>query len=127
MRLGEYDTEEDEDCSTISGQRVCAPPVVDVPVDNIQVHSEYEPNTSKPTGLWNDIALIRLERSVPTTESVQPVCLPLRLANSKEDVSIESKVDFTLTVVGWGKISNTDTGKLHMLRALQSPAGLIQI
>lgn len=62
VRLGESDSQETEDCSVISGARVCAPPVVDVDVEKVIRHADFSTNT-----LMNDIALVRLARPVRFT------------------------------------------------------------
>lgn len=51
----------------------CADPVLDVQVAETIVHENYSPGASTPD---DDIALIRLARSVSTTDFIRPICLP---------------------------------------------------
>lgn len=127
VRLGEHDTESDVDCSVLFGKKVCADPVVDVDIEEIVPHPDYEPDTRKRTGLWNDVALLRLSRRVTMTSSVSPVCLPLTLANSNAAANAGKFAEASLVVVGWGQISAEQYGatsryllKLH-LRPVPQP------
>ncbi|CAG9821117.1 unnamed protein product [Phaedon cochleariae] len=97
VRLGEYDTESDIDCKDngLTMARQCAPPPVDVPVEERIAHEQYDPYNSNQ---YNDIALLRLSRDVKFTDYVRPVCLP-RTASDRR----KSFVGKTLTVAGWGK------------------------
>lgn len=109
VRLGEQDTESEIDCTLISGRKVCAGPVVDVDVEEVVEHPEYEKNVNKPTGLWNDIALIRLKRAVAFSESVKPICLPFKFKLGPDDRPVPGEQ--TQTVVGWGRISQDQFGE----------------
>uniref|UniRef100_A0A182QUT5 CLIP domain-containing serine protease n=1 Tax=Anopheles farauti TaxID=69004 RepID=A0A182QUT5_9DIPT len=72
VRLGEYNTSSEIDCVIDEDGEYCADPPVDVAVESSTVHPEYdEPSHA------NDIALVRLARSIQYTDFVQPVCLPL--------------------------------------------------
>lgn len=74
VRLGEYDTFDDEETKH---QEIFA--------KTIETHESYDPSTKQ-----NDIALIKLERSVEYDEYVRPLCLP----------SIEAKPNETIFVAG---------------------------
>ncbi|XP_047358764.1 uncharacterized protein LOC124952644 isoform X1 [Vespa velutina] len=58
-------------------------------LDHIVLHPDYIDN-----GFINDIALLRLERSVTFSDYVRPVCLPQN----------EPKSGTTCTVTGWGQL-----------------------
>jgi len=96
VRLGEYDVESDEDCVTRKfSDPECADPVVDVPVDELIPHEQYNPNDANQ---FHDIALIRLARKVKYTDFIKPICI----ATSFDDLS-KQYTDKTLFVAGWGK------------------------
>jgi len=61
-------------------------------VKNWIQHPEYSTRT-----VYNDIALIELDRTVEFSEYIQPACL-----NRKSDIS-----EFGLEVTGWGATSNS--------------------
>ncbi|XP_043287409.1 uncharacterized protein [Venturia canescens] len=58
-------------------------------VDEISPHPDYIHN-----GFINDVALLRLEKSVTFSDYVRPICLP----------SAEPKSGVTCTVTGWGQL-----------------------
>ncbi len=60
VRLGEWDTSTDEDCD----RGDCSDPAVDVAVEEVITHESYNPNSKAQE---NDIALLRLSRSVAYT------------------------------------------------------------
>lgn len=57
VRLGEWDTNSDTDCD----RGDCSDPALDVPVEEIIPHENYNPNSKSQE---NDIALLRLSQSV---------------------------------------------------------------
>ena len=65
VRLGENDILNDTDCSVIAGVVVCAPPAVDVGVEETVSHPDFSMEGSNR--LQNDIALVRLDRRVKFT------------------------------------------------------------
>ena len=67
MRLGEHDEQSTEDCSQVGGERLCAPPVVDVDVEQVIPHPEFSDDSNSPNYLKNDIALLRLRSPVTFT------------------------------------------------------------
>lgn len=96
VRLGELDTSQLTDCSFTSGERLCAPPVVDVTIERIVKHKNYGENR-----LQNDIALLRLVEPVAFTDFVRPVCLPV-----DKDESARELTGKKVTVAGWGRVAN---------------------
>lgn len=95
IRLGEYNTETDEDCIT-GGENTlkCADSPTDLAIDEIIIHEEYKPDTRDNL---NDIALVRLAKDVKMTRFVQPICLPRgKFANDVKEGQIH-------TVAGWGQ------------------------
>lgn len=74
VRLGEHNVKTNPDCqSNGDGTRVCASPVLSVPVERYVVHDKYD---GRPGKYAHDIALVRLSRNVGFTNYVQPICLP---------------------------------------------------
>ncbi|KAK7571064.1 hypothetical protein V9T40_014668 [Parthenolecanium corni] len=76
IRLGEYDLFEDDETK-----------YQDIFVKTIETHESYDPSTKQ-----NDIALVKLERSVEYNQYVRPLCLP----------NIDVKPNETIFVAGWG-------------------------
>jgi hypothetical protein len=101
VRLGEWDTASDTDCD----EDDCSDPVVDVPVEQIITHENYNPNAKSQE---NDIALLRLSRPVTYTDFIQPICLPGESARNKNFDGIK------LEVAGWGKTENGMTTYGHI-------------
>ncbi|EDW43356.1 GM26518 [Drosophila sechellia] len=98
VRLGEWDTRTDPDCTThMNGQRICAPSHIDIEVEKGIVHDQYVPNS---VDQQNDIALVRLRRSVSYTDYVRPICLPTG------DLIQNNFVDYSMDVAGWGLTEN---------------------
>lgn len=65
VRLGEYDTEKDPDCVEVfRGRQDCAPPPVNVPIEELIPHEQYNPNDRNQ---YHDIALLRLKLDVEYT------------------------------------------------------------
>lgn len=73
MRIGEWDTSTDEDCSP-DDQSFCAPPPVDHFIVQAITHKKYRVNARDQQF---DIALLRLAKTVTFNDFVRPVCLPL--------------------------------------------------
>lgn len=91
VRLGEYDTQTEEDCEGTGFNKYCLPPVQDFLIEEVRAHPDY----NKPK-YANDIALIRLRRDVDiTAENVLPICLPL----TKE---LQENVLTRVLIAGWG-------------------------
>jgi len=113
VRLGEWNTDTDEDCVQQYGYEMCSDPPVDVGVEEAIPHPDYKDGS---TNRYDDIALVRLKREVPITQFVTPICLPLETDNSR--------VDTRLTVAGWGKTeySNSSPVKLKLKVPVKSPS-----
>ncbi|XP_073816007.1 serine protease ea-like [Musca autumnalis] len=76
VRLGEWDRTTDRDCERlINGKLDCADPHIDVAIEEITAHPMYR---SSDINHLYDIALIRLNREIPFTDFVGPVCLPVQ-------------------------------------------------
>lgn len=69
--------------------------MLDVRIEQIIVHENYNPDNDDQN---NDITLIRLVRTVPLTDYIRPICLPLsnQLRGKRYD-------RFPLFVAGFGK------------------------
>lgn len=64
MRLGEWNTDSEEDCNTVNRRKICSEKPIDVGVENTIVHNNYDVNDENR---YNDIALVRLSRKVSYT------------------------------------------------------------
>ncbi|XP_044746619.1 phenoloxidase-activating factor 3-like [Coccinella septempunctata] len=107
VRLGEYNLSTGRDCVSFGDDRIiCADQHVDVPVEQVTVHPEYNRRTLK-----NDIALIRLRYEVRETDYVRAICLPFDKNWSYSDLTAQN-----FTVSGWGK---TQSGNLFGSDILQ--------
>lgn len=87
-RIGEWNLKSEEDCSD---PNICADKPVDLDVESYVVHEGYDPKN-----IHNDVALIKLARSVNFTEFISPVCLPL--TEELQNQAIEGN---ELTIIGW--------------------------
>ncbi|XP_058453501.1 CLIP domain-containing serine protease B9-like isoform X1 [Malaya genurostris] len=95
VRLGEYDTTTDVDCIEQDGERICADPPIDVPVEEKLPHPEYSELTK-----LNDIALLRLNRDILYTDFIQPICLPLADFRSSTAGDVNFVTGFGRTLKG---------------------------
>ncbi|XP_058462770.1 CLIP domain-containing serine protease B4-like [Malaya genurostris] len=89
IRLGEWDLQTEKDCDSNSA---CSDPPIDVGIEKIISHEGFNKLT-----LINDIALIKLNRSVNFTDFISPVCLPL--SGNAKNLDTDETV---FTAVGWG-------------------------
>jgi secreted trypsin-like serine protease len=64
-------------------------------MESYLVHEGYEPSSQSQ---FNDIALIRLSRTVKFTDFIQPICLPL--SSKLRNQNLDNK---KLFVAGWGQ------------------------
>lgn len=94
VRLGEYDTKSDNDCV----EQDCADPVVNVRIAEKIPHESYDPASKNQA---NDIALLRLERTVTFTDFIKPICLP-----RSQNLRSADLTGIALSVSGWGKTEN---------------------
>ena len=78
--------------------------MVDIPVIERIPHEGFNANTRQ-----NDIALLRLERSITFTNWIKPICLPIspEIANKNYDGKM-------LTVAGWGLTENGTTSDVKL-------------
>ncbi|KAJ8668475.1 hypothetical protein QAD02_010138 [Eretmocerus hayati] len=90
VRLGEWNISSEIDCH----QGSCRPRHIDVPVVMKIKHESFNKNPN--TKFSDDIALLKLGRTVEFTDQIQPICLP-----------IKSDTPFEMKVVGWGITSNS--------------------
>ncbi|KAH8278886.1 hypothetical protein KR018_010776, partial [Drosophila ironensis] len=105
VRLGEWDTRTDPDCVTqMNGKRLCAPPHIDIGVEKGIIHEQYRPNSVDQR---NDIALVRLKRSVTFTDYVRPICLPL---NERSNLFNDHAMD----AAGWGLTENNQPSPVKL-------------
>ncbi|KAJ8925924.1 hypothetical protein NQ315_009776 [Exocentrus adspersus] len=98
VRLGEHDRNNATDCSNLGYRTVCAPPPLNIPIEERIAHEDYDPEDANQ---YHDIALLRLARDVKFTGSVQPVCLPTTKLEQEKNLIGEK-----LTVAGWGQTEN---------------------
>lgn len=107
VRLGEYNTDTEEDClETGKGQKQCAPPAVDVAVEETIAHEDYNPYD---TNQYHDVALLRLIRDVQFSDFVRPICLP-----KIPTLLTKSYVNKNLVVAGWGKTENSSESNIKL-------------
>ncbi|CAG7722892.1 unnamed protein product [Allacma fusca] len=100
VRLGEYDTESNPDCSPETGK--CSY-IKDADIEKVIAHPNYSPNIKQ-----NDIALIRLSEDVPIHSAfIKPVCLPgqkdLKPEFDRIGTDEDAKTDYGI-VAGWGSL-----------------------
>lgn len=98
VRLGEWDLTSDPDCE----DDLCADPVVDIPLAELIVHEKYQPYSKDHE---NDIALLRLNRSVKFTKWIKPLCLPT--TSNLRDKEYDGNNLLNYYVAGWGRVSST--------------------
>lgn len=96
VRLGEYNTETEEDCIQLNTAKDCAEPVQNFGIEKIIPHEAYVPVDSSFLQRENDIALVRLSGNVRYSEFVAPICLPSALFRGTE-------LTKKLVVAGWGR------------------------
>ncbi|XP_062540509.1 melanization protease 1-like [Armigeres subalbatus] len=110
LRLGEWDLEQNPDCEETDDQD-CNPDVMIENVARIIIHPKYKNKV-------NDIALLRMEHSLPDeyTSHIFPICLPF----SEELVHL-SYTNKNVSVVGWGQTEKEIRSRYKMY------AGLITI
>ncbi|XP_075983213.1 CLIP domain-containing serine protease HP8-like isoform X2 [Anticarsia gemmatalis] len=102
VRLGEYNTSSEVDCS---GED-CSRPVQDIPVEQIIAHERYDPYE---TNQHNDIALLRLSHSAEFHDFAKPICLPLT-----SELRRSSYEGMTMEVAGWGKTETRTESDVKM-------------
>lgn len=110
VRLGEWDTTTLEDCKEEdNGERTCNRfPHRDIPVETVIPHEQYSKHTLNHE---HDIAVIKLSKRAPSTDSISPICIPTAEMDSELLVNRESFV-----VAGWGKTSETESFSIRKLK-----------
>uniref|UniRef100_A0A6P4FDF8 Chymotrypsin-like protease CTRL-1 n=1 Tax=Drosophila rhopaloa TaxID=1041015 RepID=A0A6P4FDF8_DRORH len=104
VRLGEYDSSTNHDCSGI----VCLPPSEEFEIDRAFRNDNYS-----RTDRYNDIGLLRLEKSVVYKVHIQPICL---ITNTAFQPQIEGMQHFV--AVGWG--SSSPGSPSHILKSIRA-------
>ncbi|EAT48927.1 AAEL000037-PA [Aedes aegypti] len=103
VRLGEWDLSRERDCD--SDNVTCTDAPVDMGVEQIVVHEDYDPQSKAQ---HNDIALIRFTRDVHMSMYISPICLPL-----KEPQRSRNHVGSNGYAAGWG---NTESGSASTVK-----------
>lgn len=98
VRLGEWDLDEEIDCQ----DEICSDSVLNVPIKFAIPHELYQPNSHEHA---YDIALILLDESIPTTNWIRPICLPI-----EEHVQNANLDSIPMKVSGWGFTSSLPNG-----------------
>lgn len=107
VRLGEWDLDTNPDCQILKTGPVCNPdPYLEVPVENIIVHPNYNPIDRNKV---NDIALIKLKNDVISTKFISPICLPVEKSSRAINYT-----NHTLEVSGFGRTENGTTSQRKM-------------
>lgn len=112
IRLGEWDRSTDVDCEvSVTGKKDCADPHLDVGIEEIIFHPNYDTNANNNL---NDIALIRLDRYVSFTDFVSPVCLPVQ-----PHMRTKTFENIKMDVTGWGTTEEGVTSALKLKAAVE--------
>lgn len=90
VRLGEWNTKTDVDCSEYD-DKYCNVPPLNVNIAETIVHPQF---SSESLTSQNNIALLRLEKSVSFTDFIRPICLLITEENG--DVKLKN-----MEVSGW--------------------------
>ena len=99
VRLGDWDTRTNPDCQEdVSGNEFCNHPYVEIPVEKVTVHEDYNPHK---TAQYHDIALLKLQRNVTFSDFIRPICLPI-----DENVRNETLTGQDVEVAGFGRTEN---------------------
>uniref|UniRef100_A0A6P7FRE5 CLIP domain-containing serine protease n=1 Tax=Diabrotica virgifera virgifera TaxID=50390 RepID=A0A6P7FRE5_DIAVI len=98
VRLGEYNTESEVDCDG----ELCNDPQ-DIGVEEVLYNEGYNNNN---VHRYNDIALIRLNRSVKFSRFIYPICLP----HPNEAARVGDRV----IVAGWGKTESSSRSNIKL-------------
>lgn len=107
VRLGEWDTSTDQDCDdSFVNENVCNDPAIDVPIEALIPHENYDPQASNQ---HNDIALLRLAQNVRYTLYIKPICLPV-----DQNLRNNDFVKQTLSVAGWGKTEKVSASNIKL-------------
>ncbi|XP_055373707.1 serine protease easter-like [Condylostylus longicornis] len=116
VRLGEWDKSTNPDCiSDINNNEFCAGLHIDLPIEKVIVHENYNANDINQ---YHDIGLIRLSRNIDFTSWIQPICLPL-----EDHLRSMTHFNETLTISGWGKTENSKNSN----RQLKADIRIVEI
>lgn len=108
VRLGEWDLDNQIDCQEDNN---CADAPVDMGVERIIVHEDYNPQNKAQ---YNDIALIRFTRDVTYSSFISPVCLPIASAQrNKNNVGTRG------VATGWGRTETASASNVKLKVELQ--------
>ncbi|KAJ8681368.1 hypothetical protein QAD02_017155 [Eretmocerus hayati] len=95
VRLGEWDTTSDPDCSeenkplSSSPDLECAPKFLSIPIEKTHPHPFFN---TRSFSKHHDIALVQLKRPIEPSKYVRPICLPTN-----------DKISPWATTMGWGR------------------------
>ncbi|KAK0159122.1 hypothetical protein PV328_010045 [Microctonus aethiopoides] len=81
--------------------------VQEILINNIIPHPKY-----KRSQVYNDIALIKLSKSIKWTTTVKPICL-----QTKALESIDINVNVSLIVAGWGATDIDQDSSMHLMKS----------
>lgn len=81
--------------------------VQEILINNIIPHPKY-----KRSQVYNDIALIKLSKSIKWTTTVKPICL-----QTKALESIDINVNVSLIVAGWGATDIDEDSSMHLMKS----------
>ncbi|XP_058986413.1 uncharacterized protein LOC131806374 [Musca domestica] len=93
VRLGEHRKSTAIDCVKLGPKTTCAPEPLEVGIQDFILHENYR-------SVYNDIALLRLERKVAPDVHIKPICLPIY-------ENLRSLEHEQYVISGWGR---TETG-----------------
>lgn len=103
VRLGEWDLDNAIDCQEDNN---CADAPVNLGVEKIIVHEDYNPSNKAQ---YNDIALIRFNRDVRFSAFISPVCLPIENAQrTKNNVGTRG------VATGWGRTETASASNVKL-------------
>ncbi|XP_058812860.1 CLIP domain-containing serine protease B8-like [Topomyia yanbarensis] len=98
VRLREHNTLSDPDCMVVSSggslEMDCTEEKIDASPRSIKVHPNYLPNSQQQ---HHDIGLVEIDRSVPYSDFLRPICLP------EQGMRTGLASGRVLSVCGWGR------------------------
>ena len=120
--FGEHAVGTDPDCKTERGLKKCSPKVITRVVSKTIVHENYNTNDNK-----NDIALLRLNESVPLfnenpmISAVLPVCLPWSDEELfTEDAEKVKLVSLDCSFLAWRFLAQKNQAYFHLFKVWNS-------
>ncbi|KAL3285559.1 hypothetical protein HHI36_000089 [Cryptolaemus montrouzieri] len=106
VRFGEFNLSSPNDCMEFGKDKVCADKHVDIPVESVMIHPEYNVKTLK-----NDIAIIKIRHPVRETAYIRTVCLPF-----DRDMSNVNLTGQRFIISGWGKSNSANLFGSNVLK-----------